>query len=233
MGRHPGWGPPGGEVTPTKILSDMWSGIAAQNLQIDAVITGYMGSVENTELANKIFSDVKSKNPSALIIVDPVMGDAGKLYVPVEVAEAIMQNLTPKADIITPNSWEFSQIIRRDFDDIHALKSALLDYSGCALVTSVKHNERIGALSYHPKGLTYIGHEAFQTVPNGGGDAVTGLLTGHIMTGKSEEDAARRSVSTVFGMMQYAVTQDTSEFPLTACQNLISAPDLLKMDRLH
>lgn len=233
MGRHPGWGPPGGEVTSAHILSDMWSGIAAQNITIDAVITGYMGSCENVALANQIISDIKLRNPSVLVIVDPVMGDAGKLYVPVEVAEDIMTALTPKADIITPNVWEFSQIVQKDFNAIEDVKTALLDYSGCALVTSVKHHGRIGALSYHPKGLTYISHKVFDQVPNGGGDAITGLLTGHVMQGKSEEEAALRAVSSVFAMMRHAVSRQTREFPLTACQDQIKEASLLGMDRLH
>lgn len=233
MGRHPGWGPPGGETTSADILSDMWSGIAAQNISIDAVITGYMGSCENVALANQIISDIKLKNPSVLVIVDPVMGDAGNLYVPVEVAEDIVRTLTPKADIITPNSWEFSHIVQRQFRSIEDVKTALLDYSGCALVTSVEHQSRIGALSYHPKGLTYIGHEIFDQVPNGGGDAITGLLAGHILLGKSEEEAARLAVSSVFAMMRHAVSNQTREFPLTACQHQINETSLLEMDRIH
>lgn len=232
MGRHPGWGDPGGTVTHPSILSDMWEGIKAQNLRFDAVITGYMGSLENVRLAERIIAEIKSDVSAPLIIVDPVMGDAGKLYIPVEVADAIMTGLIPNADIITPNAWEFSHIVKTDFKTREQVKTALLDYSGCALVTSVEHHGMIGALSYHPKGLTFIGHEVFDSVPNGGGDAITGILAALVLGGHSEEDAARRAVSSVFAIMKSAVAESEAEFPLTRCQGeLVDAP-LLGLDRL-
>ena len=232
MGRHPGWGDPGGRVTTAEILADMWQGIAAQNLQFDAIVTGFMGSVENTALAASIIHQLKSKNPDISVIVDPVMGDNGKLYVPVDVAEAITTQLIPKADIVTPNVWEFSHIVQSSFKNRDDVKTALLDYSGCALVTSVEHQSLIGALSYHPNGLTYIGHQAFGKIPNGGGDTVTGILAAHVLNGKTEEDAALRAISSVFSIMKTAVETNASEFPLTLCQNALTDAPLLGIDRL-
>jgi len=232
MGRHPGWGDPGGNVTSSETLAEMWRGIAAQNIRFDAVITGYIGSRDNAVLAEKIIQEIKAISPNLLVIIDPVLGDDGKNYVPLETAEAIMTRLIPMADIITPNSWEFSQIVRSEFNSRADVRAALLDYSGCALVTSVEHHGQIGALSYHPKGLTYIGHESFDKVPNGGGDAVTGILAAHILTGQSEEEAARRAISSVFGIMKMAVKTSAQEFPLTFCQNALTEAPLLGIDRL-
>jgi len=232
LGRHPGWGAPGGQIMPSDILESMWEGVRAQNLKFDAVLTGYMGSAENVALTGKIISRVKQRNPDALIVVDPVMGDNGKLYVPVPVAEAILTSLMSMADIITPNIWEFSHAVRSSFENLEDVAPALLDYGGCALVTSVKHQGRIGALSYHPSGLTYIGHEIFDSVPHGGGDALAGVLVAHILAGQTEESAARRAVSSIFSMMQSAVQTGAREFPLTACQSALEDAPRLDMDRL-
>lgn len=232
MGRHPGWGAPGGGVTPNELLSNMWDGISAQSFTFDAVVTGYMGSLENVALAEKIIFDVKATNKTVKVFVDPVMGDNGKLYVPVDVADAIKAKLIPSANIITPNAWEFSHIVNSDFKGRDDVKRALLDYSGHAVVTSVEHHGLIGALCYHPKGLTYIGHEIFEKVPNGGGDALTGILAAQILAGKSEEEAARRAVSSVFSIMKMAAGSSLSEFPLTACQSDLSEANLLGMDRI-
>lgn len=232
LGRHPGWGAPGGQVTPTPYLADMWDGIAAQNFQFDAVLTGYMGSAENVSLAGDIIQKIKSQNSNAIIVVDPVMGDHGKLYVPIEVAEAILRTLFSLADIITPNIWEFSHALKRDVNDIQSLKDSLLDYGGCALVTSVKHHNQIGALSYHPKGLTYIGHDVFDQIPNGGGDALAGVLLAHVLNGHSEEDAARRAVSSIFQIMKKSNELEAAEFPLTQFQSFLENAPLLDMDRI-
>lgn len=232
LGRHPGWGAPGGQETPASFLSDMWAGISAQNFKFDAVLTGYMGSTENVELAGKIIQSVKADNPDVVVIVDPVMGDHGKLYVAVDVAEAILHTLFSCANIITPNIWEFSHAFKRDIPNLTAVKESLQDYGGCALVTSVEHQGRIGALSYHPKGLTYIGHEMFEKVPNGGGDALAGTLLAHILNGHSEERAAQLAVSSIFQMMKTASDNQLKEFPLTDCQSLLEDAPVLSMDRL-
>ena len=44
--------------------------------------------------------------PNALVCVDPILGDAGKLYVAEETAEAIRDQLLPLASIATPNLFE-------------------------------------------------------------------------------------------------------------------------------
>ena len=232
MGRHPGWGTPGGGVTPIAILSDIWSGIQAQKLFFDAVLTGYMGSVENAQFASEVIQSVKAGNPEATIVVDPVMGDQGKLYIPEDVAQTIMHELIPLADIITPNVWEFSHMVQKKFTDIKSIQKALLDYGGCALVTSVKHHGLIGALSYHSSGLTYFGHEQFDRVPNGGGDALAGLLLAHTLNDIVDEEAARRAVSSVFEIMRHANENGDTEFPLTAQQHCIEKANLLSMSRI-
>ncbi len=227
LGRHPGWGTPGGSATPSALLSDIWDGINAQNLKFDAVLTGYIGTPENLDLTEQIIRQIKQKNPNVKVIVDPVMGDHGKLYVPVDVGEGIISRLVPYADIITPNVWEFSHLMRSDITGLDELGDALRDYGGCALITSVIDGDRIGGLSYHPEGLSYIGHEKFASVPHGGGDAIAGSLLGHILLGDSEEVAAQKAVSSVFRIMRLAVENGLEEFPLTEGQNeLVLAPQL-------
>ncbi|MGM9567633.1 MAG: pyridoxal kinase, partial [Clostridia bacterium] len=48
------------------------------NLQVDAIYTGYLGSFRQIELMKMIFDQFRTDD--SLICVDPVMGDAGKLY---------------------------------------------------------------------------------------------------------------------------------------------------------
>jgi len=227
LGRHPGWGAPGGSATPIALLSDIWNGIKAQNMNFDAILTGFIGTLENLDVTEKIIRQVKQTNPNVAIIVDPVMGDNGKLYVPVEVGDGIISRLIPHADIITPNVWEFSHLMQTDLSKLDDLGNALRDYGGCALITSVIHDDQIGGLSYHPDGLSYIGHPKFDSVPHGGGDAIAGSLLGHILSGDSEEFAAQKSISAIFEIMKLAEDNKLSEFPLTLGQDkLVEAPNL-------
>ena len=176
MGRHPGWGVPGGGPVSAEHLSDMWQAICAQNLKIDAVLTGYMGAQDHISLCIDIIKRVKSDNPQSLILVDPVLGDFqdkahddkalkdkaekdkdqrdnannGRLYIPEARADAICNHLIHHADIITPNLWELGYITQ-DRLKSHAGIIERLNQSGkMALVTSVPANFEHDSLSDDP-----------------------------------------------------------------------------------
>ena len=49
-----------------------------ENIDFDAIYTGYLGSIEQIEILKNFFKEFKTNNN--FIFVDPVMGDNGKLY---------------------------------------------------------------------------------------------------------------------------------------------------------
>jgi len=233
LGRHPGWGEPGGALTPIDILRGMWNGIDRQNINFDAVLTGYMGQVDNVSFAAQIINELKLKNPDMLTVVDPVMGDNGQLYIPVDVAMSIQSELIPLADFITPNIWEFSHLIQRKIGGFLDLVSVLKDYSGSALITSAGNDQQIGGLLSHAGQMSYWGHDKFDKVPHGGGDALAGTFLAHLLTGENTMAAAGASVSSIFAIMKHAFADDASELPLTRYQSLlIDADPLSRMDIL-
>ena len=75
------------------------------NLQFDGIYTGYLGSTEQVQIVSDFFDTFRNEHTS--IIVDPVMGDAGKLYAGFT-ADFVqeMKALCKKADIIAPNMTE-------------------------------------------------------------------------------------------------------------------------------
>lgn len=74
-------------------------------LQFDGITSGFLGSKKQIEIVTQFFKDFKTKEN--IIIVDPVMGDYGKIYATYtkEMCEE-MKNLVQYADIITPNITE-------------------------------------------------------------------------------------------------------------------------------
>ncbi len=233
LGRHPGWGQPGGALTPFEILSDMWSGIDAQDLKFDAVLTGYMGTSQNVELAVSIIAQIKKTNPDCYTLVDPVMGDNGRLYVPVDVAEAIEANLLPLADIITPNVWELCHILKTDMSDLDELKRALRTSARTTLVTSAIHSNQIGGLLFESDGFAFAGHEIFKTVPHGGGDALAGTFLAHILSEETTSRAMQKSVSSIFAIMKHAFADQSPELPLIKYQSLLDDADIIKLQDIQ
>ena len=70
-----------------------------ENFEFDAIYTGYLGSAEQIGLVEEFFSLFRTEKN--LILVDPVMGDHGKLYslYTPEMAEG-MKRLCKKADVV-------------------------------------------------------------------------------------------------------------------------------------
>jgi len=77
----------------------------SENVQFDAIYTGYLGSAEEIEIAKTIFDMFKTDD--TLIFIDPVMADNGKLYPAFDMEYARLNaGLCGKADIIVPNITE-------------------------------------------------------------------------------------------------------------------------------
>lgn len=83
-------------------IADHWK---SQNLQFDAVYTGFLGSAEQTGIICQVLDRIVGRD--TLIMVDPVMGDNGRLYtVFSEEFPAAMRALCARADVIVPNMTE-------------------------------------------------------------------------------------------------------------------------------
>lgn len=88
-----------GDIT---AITDHWK---KERINFDAIYTGYLGSFEQLRLMSAFFDEFKTDD--TLILIDPVMGDYGKLYsgfTPKFAKE--MAKLCGKADIIVPNMTE-------------------------------------------------------------------------------------------------------------------------------
>lgn len=232
LGRHPGWGSPGGQSLEADHLRDMWSAIKAQNPKIDAVMTGYLADDAHIDIAADIISDVKTANPDAVILVDPVMGDDGRLYIPETRAKALITKLLPLADIITPNAWELSFITDKPAKNLEGILETLSDMNIACLVTSVPHSESIGAVFVDGAARYFVHHQAFSSVPHGGGDCLAATFLAHLLLGELRRDALAKSVASVFAILSAAVERDAGELPLIREQDALEIAKPLPLEIL-
>lgn len=94
-------------------IVDHWQ---KEGIDFDAVYTGYLGSVEQINIMKEIFSIYKQKG--ALIFVDPVMGDNGRLYAAFDESfPSRMKELCMKADIICPNITEAALMLGEQYHE--------------------------------------------------------------------------------------------------------------------
>jgi pyridoxine kinase len=110
LSNHPGHGKPSGQSTPVPLIQDMLDTLTRINAfnGLNAVMTGYFTSAAQVIAVAKQIAALKAGHESLHVLVDPVMGDHGALYVPVEVAETIRDQLLPLATITTPNLFELT-----------------------------------------------------------------------------------------------------------------------------
>ncbi len=226
MGRHPGWGEPGGGAVPTKHLQDMWSAIEKQNLNFDAVLTGYMGEIGHIDLCADIIAYIKSRQSDIDIWVDPVMGDHGKLYISEDRAKAIRDKLVPLADCITPNLWELSWLTDKLLETPDAIRRAIEPF-GKALITSVPDGDKIGAVWSSKTANLICSHPRFDKVPHGGGDSLSAILLAHHLRGRDERMALMRALGTIFDVMKTTQEINAKELPLIRCQDALIRPNRL------
>ena len=79
----------------------------ANSLTFDAVATGFLGSAAQIDIARRVI-----KNFPAAVIIDPVMGDHGKIYATYtpEMCRR-MRELLEFADLVTPNLTEACELL--------------------------------------------------------------------------------------------------------------------------
>ncbi len=74
-------------------------------LHFQGICSGFLGSPEQIDIVEGFFEHFKDKD--TVVVVDPVMGDYGKMYPTYSMETCLkMRELIPWADIITPNLTE-------------------------------------------------------------------------------------------------------------------------------
>ncbi len=86
------------------------------NLSFDAVYSGFLGSTKQVELVSLCHKQFLKE--SGLFLVDPVLGDEGKFYIPqMQDLVAQMRKLVHTADIISPNLTETCFLLDEPYSD--------------------------------------------------------------------------------------------------------------------
>lgn len=92
----------------TKNIFDSWN---KNNLEFDAMATGFFGSARQIEIVGEYL-----KNSSAFVMIDPVMGDHGKIYKSyTREMCGKLKNLLPCADLLTPNLTEACELLNINY----------------------------------------------------------------------------------------------------------------------
>ncbi|MBR3691385.1 MAG: pyridoxamine kinase [Clostridia bacterium] len=167
---------------------DQWKNIP---LSFDAVYTGFLASAAQFDLVEE-FLDIFGKN--TLMLVDPVMGDHGRLYSTYnEEMCRRAKRLACRADIITPNITEACILTGRPYTD---KPFSLADAEGltrelsriaprCCITGIITEDGRYGSAAFDGEENRF----EFHAVPrlsaqmHGAGDLFASVLLGYMLRG--------------------------------------------------
>ncbi|CAA7265187.1 unnamed protein product [Cyclocybe aegerita] len=122
---HAGYGRSGGSRTTAAELNSIFEAMEHNELLMPTrILTGYIPGAEALSAVEKIASKLKHAKPSVIYLLDPVMGDAGRLYVAPEVIP-VYREMLPLATIITPNWFEVELLTQIELKDMTSLRQAL------------------------------------------------------------------------------------------------------------
>ena len=196
LSNHTGYADWGGGAIAVDQVADVLAGLERRGAfaKADAILSGYMGTPELVAVVAEFVVRAKAANPALLYCCDPVIGNGVKgLFVPEPVAEAIRERLLPLADLATPNVFELRWLT--GVDDPARLGPARV------AVTSVETTLGTGALLRDGE-TTWLVETPRLAVPgDGAGDTFCALLLGHILHGRTPDEALCLAVSSVHALL--------------------------------
>ena len=174
LSNHPGHGKPVGQVTPAALLAQMLQTLDRLGAfkGLDAVMTGYFANPGQVIAAAQQIESLVTLNQGLHVLVDPVIGDHGRLYVDQSVAEAIRDHLLPLATITTPNAFELAWLSGEADVVTAASRLAVAE----VIATSIPLQDEDLATQLHGGGQVLAQHQSrkLDKVPNGTGDFLAG-----------------------------------------------------------
>jgi pyridoxine kinase len=173
LSNHPGLGRPAGQSTPAALMQEMFLALTAISAfsGLAAVMTGYFANAAQVVAAAEQIAVLKARHEQLHVVVDPVIGDHGALYVAEDVATSIRDALLPLATVTTPNLFELHWLSgQRDIARAVA-KLAVAE----TIVTSVPDGKTTLETRLHVAGLSHVhATERREGVPHGTGDFLAG-----------------------------------------------------------
>lgn len=223
---HPGHGTFAGQVRPAAEVAAVLQGLADLGVQDQcaAILSGYLGEPETAMAVAEAVTQVKRANPKAVYLLDPVMGDAGRVYVRDGVPEAMTDTLLPLADMIAPNAFELSLLAGQPVTDkdsaVAAARLLLARGPSLVLATGLRlEGGKVATLAVtkaeaHAVTAPWLDRPVFGT-----GDLFGALFLGHWL--EAPGDAVRALRLAASGMAEAIAATDAAN-----CSELALIPNL-------
>ncbi|MBR2692000.1 MAG: pyridoxal kinase PdxY [Aquamicrobium sp.] len=226
---HPGHGRATRIVPPAEQFAALMADLARAPWlgEVGAVLSGYLGEASQADAIADLVGAVKARNPGALYVCDPVMGDSGGLYVPEATAGALRDRLMPLADIATPNRYELAWMAGADLPDLKSTTAAALDAGPATmLVTSAPAmmSGSTGNLLLDSSQVLLAEHRLIDRPPNGLGDLTGAVFLARTLSGQPAAKALQSTTAAVYEILARTAKRGGDELQLETDAQSLSQP---------
>jgi pyridoxine kinase len=241
---HTGYGAWRGTVLDPKLVEEILHGIEERGVlaRCEAVLSGYLGSVELGSVVLEAVGRVTRANPKALYCCDPVLGDADRgFFVRPELADFFRAEAVPLADILTPNRFELETLTGERVDTLAAARAAcnalLAQGPRVILVTSLDvaevSPESAALLAATSEGGWLVRTPRLPIVATGAGDLTAALFLAHFLRSGEADTALGETAAGVHAVIAETVRSGTAELAIVAAQDaLVSPPTRYPVERV-
>ena len=185
LAAHPGYGTiAGGPADQTQFSAILEALTTLRVLpQINSVVTGYLGDARQADPIHSMIRGWQAERPDGVYILDPVLGDGGRLYVDSAIVDQMRQKLLSVAHIVTPNQFELGLLTDSHIETAHeaakAAKTMLQQNPNlqAVIATGIANEDRgISDLKVTRHNVTALDYAKRPHGVAGGGDLLTTKL---------------------------------------------------------
>jgi pyridoxine kinase len=231
---HTGYGTWRGTVFEPSLVGGIIQGIEERGVlpRCEAVLSGYLASVELGAVVLDAVRRVKHANPKSLYCCDPVLGDADRgFFVKPELAD-FYREAVALADILTPNRFEFETLAGFRVDTVASTQAAcdalLSEGPSVVLVTSYDVAEiainTAAMLVATAEGGWLVRTPRLPMVANGAGDLTAALFLGHFLKSNAAAAALAETAAAVHAVIAETLRLGATELAIASAQDALVAP---------
>lgn len=233
---HLGHSTVGGDKISEDLLASVLDGILELGIikKITTIITGFIGSAEQVKIIADFVERTKKLKPEIRYLCDPVMGDTDKgQYVDPNVPNALIKQLVPLADLLTPNQYEMETIIGRQINidaDMSKLVKEQFNLTKQEVIITGVNFEILRKKSIYNyiltgKSCSIIKGQKLDLHPPGTGDMFTAYICLLMHKGIKLKDAVELSADIVFKVLLNMSKENRSEFGI---RDILCSMNILK-----
>ncbi|MBL7006307.1 MAG: pyridoxamine kinase [Spirochaetia bacterium] len=210
----------------TESMKKIISHWATLGIRFNAVYSGFLGSSDQISIVSDFIGDCRknSEDGELLVLIDPVLGDEGVPYGPVD-KEMIdgMRKLVAKADVITPNYTEAALLLKKPIkkslqtEEIKEYLMHLADLGPQKVVitsTPVAGSESLCSTCFYDKNTHLFWKVESDYLPAaypGTGDMFSSIVVGSLLRGTGFPDTVDQAVHSVYKAIQETYLRNIPE----------------------